>query len=84
MVFSSVPSLIVVNLYLLKQHNTYKVGSCSDYEKTFPEGDVLSIEKMKRRAFHLRLLIDRSKNKKVRKEAIKEYVSLIKRISGNN
>jgi len=52
--------------------------------KVFPEGDVLSIEKMKRRAFHLRLLIDRSKNKKVRKEAIKEYVSLIQRISLNN
>jgi hypothetical protein len=44
----------------------------------------LSIKKMKRRALHLRLLIDRSKNKKVRSEAIKEYVSLIQRISRNN
>ncbi|MCZ2808962.1 MAG: hypothetical protein O2V44_06380 [Candidatus Bathyarchaeota archaeon] len=44
----------------------------------------MSIEKMKRRALYLRLLIDRSKNKKEMREAIKEYVDLIQRMSWNN
>jgi len=72
---------MVVIFCLLKQHKAYKVDSCSDYEKVFPESDVLSIEKMKRRAFHLRMLIDKSKNKKVRKEAVKEYVRLLQQIT---
>jgi len=50
----------------------------------FKEDDVLSIEKMKRRALHLRLLIDSSKSRKKREKAIKEYVSLIGHISRNN
>lgn len=41
----------------------------------------LNIEMMKRRAFYLRLLIDSSKSKKKKEKAIKEYVSLIDRIS---
>jgi len=41
----------------------------------------LSRDKMKRRAFHLRSLIDHVKNKKVKKEVIKEYVSIISQIS---
>jgi hypothetical protein len=46
--------------------------------------DVLSIEKMKRRAFHSRLLIDSSKNKKKGEKAVMEYVTPIQRISRNN
>jgi len=53
-------------------------------KRPFREGGVLSIEKMKRRAFHLRLLIDSSKNKEEKEKAIREYVSLIERISWNN
>jgi hypothetical protein len=44
----------------------------------------LSREKMKRRAFRLRFLIDNIKNKKARQEVIKEYVSLISQMSRNN
>jgi hypothetical protein len=44
----------------------------------------LSRDKMKRRAFHLRSLIDNVKNKKARQEVIKEYVSLISQMSYNN
>lgn len=36
---------------------------------------------MKRRAFHLRSLIDHVKNKKVKKEVITEYVNLISQMS---
>jgi len=50
-------------------------------KRPFKEGYVLSIEKMKRRALHLRLLIDKSKSKKKKEEAIREYVSLIQRIT---
>lgn len=41
----------------------------------------LSRDKMKRRAFHLRSLIDHVKNKKVKKEVITEYVNLISQMS---
>jgi hypothetical protein len=44
----------------------------------------VSRDKMKRRAFHLRSLIDNVKNKKARQEVIKEYVSLISQMSYNN
>jgi len=44
----------------------------------------LSMEKMKRRAFRLRFLIDNIKNKKAKQEVIKEYVSLITQMSRNN
>jgi len=44
----------------------------------------LSREKMKRRAFRLRFLIDNIKNKKARQEVIEEYVSLIAQMSLNN
>jgi len=44
----------------------------------------LSREKMKRRAFRLRFLIDNIKNKKAKQEVIKEYVSLISQMSRNN
>ena len=44
----------------------------------------LSIDKMKRRAFRLRGLIDNINNKKARQEVIQEYVSLISQISRNN
>jgi len=44
----------------------------------------LSREKMKRRAFRLRFLIDNIKNKKAKQEVIKEYVSLIAQMSRNN
>ncbi|MGD9130747.1 MAG: hypothetical protein PVH73_04140 [Candidatus Bathyarchaeota archaeon] len=44
----------------------------------------MSIDKMKRRAFRLRFLIDNIKNKKARKEVIDEYVSLIAQMSRNN
>jgi len=53
-------------------------------KRPFQKVMFLTIEKMKRRAFHLRLLINRSKNKNVRRAAIKEYVSLIQRINLNN
>ncbi|UCC58362.1 MAG: hypothetical protein JSW14_00045 [Candidatus Bathyarchaeum sp.] len=38
-------------------------------------------ESMKRRAFHLRYLIDHLKNKRARKEVIAEYVSLIQQMT---
>jgi hypothetical protein len=41
-------------------------------------------DNIKRRAFHLRYLIDHIKNKKARKEVIAEYVSLIQQMSPNN
>ena len=41
-------------------------------------------DKMKRRAFHLRSLIDSVKNKEAKKEVIQEYVSLISKMSRNN
>jgi len=44
----------------------------------------LSRDKMKRRAFRLRFLIDNIKNKKARQEVIEEYVSLISQMSRNN
>jgi len=44
----------------------------------------LSRDKMKRRAFRLRFLIDNIKNKKARQEVIEEYVSLITQMSRNN
>jgi hypothetical protein len=44
----------------------------------------LSRDKMKRRAFRLRVLIDNIKNKKARQEVINEYVSLISQMSQNN
>jgi len=44
----------------------------------------LSREKMKRRAFRLRFLIDNIKNKKAKQEVIEEYVSLISQMSLNN
>lgn len=44
----------------------------------------LSRDKMKRRAFHLRSLIDNVKNKQAKQEVIQEYVSLISKISRNN
>jgi hypothetical protein len=44
----------------------------------------LSREKMKRRAFRLRFLIDNIKNKEARQEVIEEYVSLITQMSMNN
>ena len=44
----------------------------------------LSRDKMKRRAFRLRVLIDNIKNKKARQEVIDEYVSLIAQMSRNN
>jgi hypothetical protein len=44
----------------------------------------LSRDKMKRRAFRLRFLIDKIKNKKAKQEVIKEYVSLISQMSRNN
>jgi hypothetical protein len=39
---------------------------------------------MKRRAFHLRFLIDKVKSKKARQKVIQEYVTLIAQISQNN
>ncbi|MCW4033806.1 MAG: hypothetical protein NWF03_00405 [Candidatus Bathyarchaeota archaeon] len=44
----------------------------------------MSRDKMKRRAFRLRFLIDTIKNKKAKKEVIDEYVSLISQMSRNN
>jgi hypothetical protein len=44
----------------------------------------LRIEKLKSRAFHLRLLIDSIDNSEVKEQAIKEYVRLIQQINGNN
>ncbi|PVX27258.1 MAG: hypothetical protein CW716_03240 [Candidatus Bathyarchaeum sp.] len=41
-------------------------------------------DKMKRRAFHLRALIDSVKNKEAKREVIQEYVSLISKMSRNN
>ena len=69
---------------LSEQHKIYKADSCSAMKSLSLEGDVLNIQKMKRRAFRLRRLIDRSKNKEEKKEAIREYVGLIKRISRND
>ena len=44
----------------------------------------LSREKMKRRAYRLRVLIGKIKNKKAKQEVINEYVSLITQMSRNN
>ncbi|MGW8288828.1 MAG: hypothetical protein ACWGNP_01020 [Candidatus Bathyarchaeia archaeon] len=44
----------------------------------------MSRDKMKRRAFHLRSLIDNVKNKQAKQEVIQEYVSLISKMSRNN
>ena len=44
----------------------------------------LSIEKMKRRAYRLRVRIGNIKNQKAKQEVIKEYVSLIIQMSQNN
>ncbi|MFA5363705.1 MAG: hypothetical protein WC325_00805 [Candidatus Bathyarchaeia archaeon] len=40
-------------------------------------------DNMKRRAFHLRFLIDHVKNKKAKQEVIQEYVNLISQMSHN-
>ncbi|MFC1486240.1 hypothetical protein ACFLRN_00935 [Thermoproteota archaeon] len=41
-------------------------------------------DKMKRRAFHLRYLIDNIKNKKAKQDVIEEYISLISQMSSYN
>jgi len=48
------------------------------------KGIDLSRDKTKRRAFHLRFLIDSVKNKKAKQDVIEEYVSLISQMSRNN
>ena len=44
----------------------------------------LSTDKMKRRAFRLRAVIDSAKNKRARQEAITEYVNLISQMNRHN
>jgi len=43
----------------------------------------LNVEKLKRRAFHLRLRIDSSKNEQRKQLLIKDYVKIIWQISNN-
>jgi hypothetical protein len=54
------------------------------FEQKGSRAVALSRDKMKRRAFRLRSLIDNVKNKKARQEVIAEYVSLISQMSRNN
>ena len=70
-------------LFIEKLHNIYmqkRHFRCLNNVKAID----LSKDKMKRRAFHLRSLIDNIKSKKARQEVIKEYVNLISQMSRNN
>ena len=68
---------MIRNIYMLKQHFRF-------LSRTESKAIELSRDKMKRRAFRLRVLIDNIKNKKARQEVINEYVNLISQMSQNN
>ncbi|MGQ9460648.1 MAG: hypothetical protein ACUVRA_05410 [Candidatus Bathyarchaeaceae archaeon] len=61
---------ISINRILLSFLRLLIVWFDESTKRPFMEGDVLSIEKMKRHAFHLRLLIDSCKSEKVKEKAI--------------
>ena len=71
------------SFFVEKMHNTYKLKMTSAVWAEKKAID-LSRDKMKRRAFHLRSLIDNVKNKQAKQEVIQEYVSLISKMSRNN
>jgi len=73
-----------VAYFVEKIHNTYKLKMPSAVWTKGNKAIDLSRDKMKRRAFHLRSLIDNVKNKQAKQEVIQEYVSLISQMSRHN
>lgn len=72
------------NIASIENGYTYKVKLHSAVWKSLNGAIDLTKDNIKRRAFHLRCLIDHIKNKKNRKKIIAEYVILIQQMSPNN
>jgi len=79
------PELTELSLFVRNIRNAYKLKPrprC--LSRNVFKAIYLTRDKMKRRAFHLRSLIGKIKNKKARQDVIEEYVSLISQMSQNN